>query len=337
MTEQMRAFRWDNDIKELVRREIPVPAPGPGQSRIRVHAAGVCLSDVHWIDGSVVLPYAIPGQVTMGHEIAGVVDAIGPGTAPGYAVGDRVLSQVMRTTPDGRIQTLGFDYDGGWADFMIADAHNLVPIPDSLPFEQAAIIPDAVSTPWAAVTSTAQVGAGEAVAVWGVGGLGAHAVQLLRFVGAAPIIAVDVSSAARERALARGADYALDPTAAGFDDEIRQLSGGGVHAAFDMAGVPAAQQQAIAALRPGGRMVLVGVAAEPLSFETWAFMNEGKSIRGHYGARPEHTVELVNLVELGRIDLAPSISEVLPLDEVEVALEHLEKKVGAPIRIVLKP
>lgn len=263
---------------------------------------------MHWIDGSVTLPYACPGDVTMGHEIAGVVDAIGPDTEPGYAVGDRVLSQVMKAAPDGRMLTLGFDYDGGWADCMLADAGNLVPIPDSLPFQEAAIIPDAVSTPWAAVTSTAQVRAGEAVGVWGVGGLGAHAVQLLRFVGAAPIIAVDPAPAARERALARGADHALDPTAPGFDEEIRRL------AAFDMAGVIAAQRQGVAALRPGGRQILVRVSPEPLSFETWAFMNEGKSIRGHYGAQPHHTVELVRLVELGRIDLvAPSISEVLPL------------------------
>lgn len=315
-----------------------MPVPGPGEIRIKVAAAGVCLSDVHWIDGSIKLPYDIDGEVTMGHEIAGVVDRVGPDTPQALAVGDRVLSQVMRTTAAGTVQTLGFDYDGGWSDYMIADASNLVPIPDSLPFEQAAIIPDAVSTPWAAITSTAQVRPGEVVGVWGIGGLGAHAVKLLRLVGAAPIIAVDVSAAARQRAMEFGADYALDPLDPDFDAVIAAHSGrGGVDVALEVSGVASAQKQAIEALRPGGRMILVGVNPEPLAFETWAFMNEGKSIRGHYGAQPHHTTELVELIGLGRLDLASSISAVLPLDEVQDALHRLDNKVGDPIRIVLRP
>jgi D-arabinose 1-dehydrogenase-like Zn-dependent alcohol dehydrogenase len=333
----MRAFRWDNATSSFNKREIPVPAPGAGEIRIKVAAAGVCLSDVHWIDGSIKLPYDIDGEVTMGHEIAGIVDLVGPVVSGTLAVGDRVLSQVMRTTATGAVQTLGFDYDGGWSDFMIADTENLVPIPDSLPFEQAAIIPDAVSTPWAAITSTAQVRPGEAVGVWGIGGLGAHAVKLLRLVGAAPIVGVDVSAAARERALEFGADYVLDPLDPGFDDAMAVHSGGGVDVALEVSGVASAQKQAIEALRPGGRMILIGVSPEPLAFETWAFMNEGKCIRGHYGAQPHHTTELVELIGLGRLDLASSISAVLPLDDVQDALHRLDNKVGDPIRIVLQP
>ena len=70
----MRAFRWDNDSKRLVRREIPLPEPGPGEARIRVRAARGCLSDVHWIDGSVVLPYAIPGEITMPRSLLRCAD-----------------------------------------------------------------------------------------------------------------------------------------------------------------------------------------------------------------------------------------------------------------------
>lgn len=92
--------------------------------------------------------------------------------------------------------TRGVDYDGGWAEYALAREDTLVPVPDLLPFEQACIIPDAVSTPWAAVTDTARVRPAEAAGVWGVGGLGAHAVQLLLLVGAAPVIAVDPLPAA---------------------------------------------------------------------------------------------------------------------------------------------
>ncbi|NQW65363.1 MAG: zinc-binding dehydrogenase, partial [Actinobacteria bacterium] len=90
---------------------------------------------------------------------------------------------------------MGFDYDGGWAEYVVTKAQLVVRIPDSLPFEQAAIIPDAVSTPWAAITSTAKVRAGEKVAVFGLGGLGIHALQLLKIIGCS-VIAIDPREAA---------------------------------------------------------------------------------------------------------------------------------------------
>ncbi|GAB3178140.1 hypothetical protein GCM10027259_24180 [Micromonospora palomenae] len=93
----------------------------------------------------------------------------------------------------------------------LAEHFTLVGVPDDLPLEQAAIIPDAVSTPWGAIVATADVRPTQAVGVWGLGGLGAHAVQLLRLVGAAPIVAVDPIPDALARALALGADHALDP------------------------------------------------------------------------------------------------------------------------------
>ncbi|MFD5064544.1 zinc-binding dehydrogenase [Streptomyces sp. NPDC058394] len=104
----------------------------------------------------------------------------------------------------------GVDYDGGWSQYTIAREDTVVPIADVLPFDQAAIIPDVVSTSYAALVDTVQVRSAQAVGIWGVGGVGAHAVRLARMMGAAPIIAVDPLPNARERALAFGADTALD-------------------------------------------------------------------------------------------------------------------------------
>ena len=106
------------------------------------------------------------------------------------------------------MRTAGIDYDGGWAQYTVAREDTLIPIPDNLPFDQAAIIPDAVSTPYAAVVATAGVRPAQSVGVWGVGGVGAHNVRVARLAGAAPIIAVDPLPSARERALAFGADFA---------------------------------------------------------------------------------------------------------------------------------
>ena len=128
-------------------------------------------------------------------------------------------------------------------------------------------MPDAVSTPWGAVAGTGRAEPGRPAGVWGVGGLGAHAVQLLRMVGAAPIIAVDPLEAARERALEFGADLAFDPRRPGFGEASWYAVTGGVglDVAYDMAGVGAVREQAVRCLAAGGRLVLVGLTPEPLT------------------------------------------------------------------------
>ena len=98
---------------------------------------------------------------------------------------------------------MAFAYDGAWAEYTVAQAVGLTRVPDNVPLEQAAILADAVSTPFGAVVRTGKVGIGESVGVWGVGGVGTHIVQLARLVGAAPIIAVDVKPEVLDRALER--------------------------------------------------------------------------------------------------------------------------------------
>lgn len=215
----MKAARLDTSTHTVSIEEVAVPTPGPGQVVIQVKAAGVCLSDVHLMEGLIAPQFLDGDVVTLGHEVAGIVHELGEGVPdlPGMRVGDRVLLQAGHRLPSGRILTRGVDYDGGYAEYALAQAQTVVPIPDDLPFDQAAIIPDAVSTPWAAITTTGRVRAGEAVGVWGLGGLGVHAIQLLRFVGASPIIAVDPLPEARERALAAGADAAVAPQEAAED------------------------------------------------------------------------------------------------------------------------
>ena len=241
----MKAARLDVTHHTLNVEEVPVPTPGPGQAVIEVKAAGVCLSDVHLLEGLIAPQFLDSEKVTLGHEVAGVVTALGDGVPalPGIEVGSRVLLQAGHRLPNGRILTRGVDYDGGYAEYALAQAETLVPIPDDLPFEQAAIIPDAVSTPWAAIQTSGRVRAGEAVGVWGLGGLGIHAVQLLRLIGASPIVAIDPLEAARERALAVGADVACAPEDA--EDAIRQLSPRGLDVAFDFAGVAPVRAQAM--------------------------------------------------------------------------------------------
>ena len=327
----MKAGRITISTRKFAVTEVPTPSAGPGQVRIKVGAAGVCLSDVHLLDSTLSPGYLIGDEVTLGHEVAGTIDQLGEGVHT-YQIGDRVLVIAGERNEKNQITTLGFDYDGGYAEYVVTKAALIVKIPDDLPFEEAAIIPDAVSTPWAAISSTAKMQPGESAAVFGVGGLGIHAVQLLKMLGCSKVIAIDPRPDARAKALEIGADFAFDPS----DEELKKHRG--LNAAFDFAGVTPVRKQALSLLGEQGRLVIVGIANEPITIPNdMAFTYMRTQILGHYGSEPVHTKELVEFVRAGKLNLKGSISEVLPLDQAALALEKLEKKIGNPIRIVLKP
>ena len=311
--------------------DVPTPEAGAGQVRIKVAAAGVCLSDVHLLEGILSPGYLLGDHVTLGHEVAGVIDQVGAGVTTA-AMGDRVVVIAGERNSAQQVTTMGFDYDGGWAEYVVTKAELVATIPDSLPFEQAAIIPDAVSTPWAAISSTAKMQPGESAVVFGVGGLGIHAVQLLKLVGCSKVIAIDPREDARTNALARGADFAFAPD----DPEIK--SHRGLSAAFDFAGVTPVRKQAFSLLGEQGRLVIVGIANEPIVIPNdMAFTYMRTQVLGHYGSEEHHVRELIEFARQGRLDLSQSVTEVMPLEKAAEALDKLANKIGNPIRIVLKP
>ena len=327
----MRAGRITVSTRVFEVVDVPTPDAGAGQVRIKVAAAGVCLSDVHFLEGILSPGYLEDDHVTLGHEVAGVVDQIGTGVS-GIAIGDRVLLIAGARNDEQQITTMGFDYDGGWAEYVVTQSDLVAQIPDSLPFEQAAIIPDAVSTPWAAISSTGKILAGESVVVFGVGGLGIHAVQLLKLVGCSKIIAIDPREDARTNALARGANFAFAPD----DPEIKKHRG--LNAAFDFAGVSSVRKQALSLLGEQGRLIIIGIANEPIVIPNdMAFTYMRTQIMGHYGSEAHHVRELIEFTREGRLDLSHSVTQVLPLEQAGHALDTLAKKIGNPIRIVLKP
>ncbi len=343
----MRAARFDAATRELTLTDVPVPALQPHEALVRVQACGVCLSDVHLIDGS--LPGPLP-VVTPGHEPAGVIERIGD-SVPFWQPGQRVVMAAGRPCltcsacaggrPDAcrAIEIMGFSYDGAWAEFVVAPYAALTLVPDSVPIEQAAILADAVSTPYAALLERATVRPAESVGVWGVGGLGIHAVKLARLLGAAPIVALDPREPARERALRAGADVAIDPSSADAVQQVRAVTGGdGLDVALDVVGSPAVLQQGEQCLAAGGRLVMVGMSFEPTTLGPGVFFSlQSQTLLGHLGYSKQHLDQLVRLVELGRLDVSDSISDVLPLDDVVDAVDRLATKRGDPVRLVLRP
>jgi D-arabinose 1-dehydrogenase-like Zn-dependent alcohol dehydrogenase len=234
---------------------------------------------------------------------------------------------------------MAFAYDGAWAEYTLAQAAGLTRIPDNVPFDQAAILADAVSTPFGAVVHTGKVGVGESVGVWGVGGIGSHIVQLARLVGAAPIIAVDINPAVRERALELGADYALDSRDDTLHDTIRDVTAGrGLDVAFDAVGLKVTFEQALDQLTVGGRLVSVGMSAQEPSVGPTSLLGMTKrQVLGHLGYRNSDIETLVKLVSRGRLDLSRSISAVVALEDIAAGIEMLEKQQGNPIRILVRP
>ncbi|KQH81307.1 zinc-binding dehydrogenase [Mycobacterium gordonae] len=347
MTATMLAERFYADTRTVVLEEVPIPEPGPGEVLVKVAFCGICHSDLSLINGT--FPSQAP-VVTQGHEASGTIAKLGP-EVTGWAEGDRVVVAAGRpcqTCPNCRrgdvvnclrIQLMAFAYDGAWAEYTLAQAAGLTRVPDNVPLEQAAILADAVSTPFGAVVRTGKVAIGESVGVWGVGGVGTHIVQLAKLVGAVPVIALDINPAVLERALEIGADYAFDTRDDGLQDKIAEVTGGRkLDVAFDAVGLKVTFEQALDSLTAGGRLVGVGMSAEsPTVGPTAMFGLSRKQALGHLGYQNVDIETLAKLVSYGRLDLSRSISQIVPLRDIHAGIEMLERQEGNPIRIVVKP
>ena len=347
MPETMRAERFYADTKSVVLEDVPIPEPGPGEVLVKVAFCGICHSDVSLINGT------FPAQrpvVIQGHEASGTIAKLGPDVT-GWSEGDRVVVAAGRPCgecPNCRrgdlanclkMQIMAFAYDGAWAEYTVALAAGLTRVPDNVPLDQAAILADAVSTPYGAVVRTGKVGVGESVGVWGVGGVGTHIVQLARLVGAAPIIAVDINPVVRDRALELGADYAFDSRDPDLKEKVAQATGGRkLDVAFDAVGKKATFEQALDCLTVGGRLVGVGMSADsPTVGPTSMFGLSKKQVLGHLGYQNADIETLARLVSLGRLDLSRSISRIIPLEDIREGIEALERADGNPIRILVQP
>ncbi len=343
----MLAERFYAATKEIKLENIPIPVPGPGEVLIKVAYCGICHSDLSLIDGN--FPARVP-VITQGHEVAGTVAALGPGVNQ-WKVGDRVIPSAGKACLNCRnclrgdfancldLNLMAFAYDGGWAEYVVAGAIGCTRVPDNVPLEQAALLADAVSTPFAAVVRTAKVHLGNAVGIWGVGGVGTHLVQLVKLAGGVPIIAVDINDAALERALRLGADYAFRSDDPELQAKITEATGGRrLDVAFDAVGISATTRQAVANLDTYGQVITVGMSAQ--SIDAGSFMEFSllrKQLKGHLGYKVQDISILAELLSRGRLDLSESVTEIVPLSEIHRGIEMLEKKTNNPIRILVQP
>ena len=339
-----RALRLVEQNAPLVEEELPIPELAAGEAQVRVLAAGVCRSDVHYQQGSPRLP---PLPRTLGHEVAGVVEALGSAPPAGVMEGLHVgihyqtscgtcrhcLAGSDQFCASGRM--VGNTRDGGYAEKIIVPARNLVAIPDAVALEHAAVMMCSSATSFHALHK-ARFQPGESVAVFGLGGLGQSAVQLAISGGASAVYAVDVNPAKAELA----AHYGAIPIAGGPDAVAAIVSdSGGVDVALELVGLPVTMSQSVAVLGPRGRAAAVGLAEAPFSIDPYEdlVLREAEII----GVADHLASELAPLLAIaarGDLDLSRVVSNQVPLEAgpVNQVLDDLAA-FGDEVRTVIVP
>lgn len=342
----MKAVRFIAPKQPLEMQDIPVPEIGERDILVKVKAAGICHSDAHYRAG--VSPVK-PVPLTLGHEVAGVVEKIGS-QVTNVKIGDRVCLHYNLTCGDcyhcstGNDQfcekalMLGHYTNGGYAEYISVPARNAIHLPDEIPFEQGATLMCASATAFHALKKS-RLKVGERVAIFGVGGLGQSAVQLAKAFGALEVYAVDIN----EDKLNLAQEYGAIPVNAKNVDavaEIKKLTNNkGVDVAIEMIGLKQTMKQAIQSVGALGRVVIVGLSSQPIEINTYTEIlgNEVELI----GSNDHHLQELPLLVEMARrkiLDTSKIVSKTVPLDaeEINEVLDNLEK-FGSDVRTVIVP
>jgi alcohol dehydrogenase len=338
--------------------DLDLAAPGRGEVLIRVKAAGLCHSDLSVIDGS--RPRPMP--MALGHEAAGIVEALGEGVGD-LSVGDHVFVPSCGRCPPcasgrpalcepgakangagtllGGERRLSFRAEpvnhhlgvSAFADHAVVARESCVKVDPDLPFELAALFGCAVLTGVGAVVNTARVEPGASVAVIGLGGVGLSAVLGAKVAGARQIVAVDLSDEKLAFARALGATHAVNAGAKDALGTIRQISGGGVEIAFDMAGAVPALELAYAATARGGTTVTAGLPHpdKRLSLAPVTLVAEERTLKGSYigSAAPLRDVpRYIALFQAGKLAVDALLTHRLKLDEINEGFDRLREGIG---------
>lgn len=344
MSRTMFACRMHNIGEKLRTDYVSVPVVAAQELLVDVKASGICHSDLNYRDG--IAPVRrLP--MTLGHEIAGIVAETG-GRVRGLSAGDKVLVHYViscgkctycRSGHDNycvEYQMIGKDVDGGFAEFVKVPARSAIKLPKGLKFEQAAIMGCAVPTAYHAL-KRGRVKRGDTVVVFGVGGLGMHAVQLAAKVfRAGLIIAVDVHQWKLDMAKRFGARESINGEDEDVVDSLGKLTGGQLgDVVLDFVGRDSTIEKAIESTGKGGRMVLVGIGSKSLHISPYnSLIGREMEIIGVDDHLKTDLIDLVKLVRTGKLDLSQSITHRVPLQDINRGLEILEANKEKVIRIV---
>lgn len=342
--------------KPLQIEDVQISKPGPHEVLIRTKAAGVCHSDLHFVEGS----YPHPLPAVLGHESAGVVEAVGSEVRT-VKVGDHVITCLSafcghcehcltghmslcvspETRRDKKAEPRLFRENASdgpvnqflnlssFAEMMLIHEHACTPIRKDMPFDVAALIGCSVTTGVGAVIHTSNVRPGETVAVIGCGGVGLAAVNGAAIAGAGRIIAVDMQGSKLNLAKQFGATDVIDAKEGDPVKQVLELTGGGVHHSFEAIGLKQTAEQAFKMLRRGGTANIIGMIPVGTMIELHGpdFLGE-KRIQGSLMGSNRFPVDMPRFVDFymaGKLKLDDMISRRIKLEQVNEAFEELKR------------
>jgi S-(hydroxymethyl)glutathione dehydrogenase/alcohol dehydrogenase len=346
-------MRANNAPLEL--EDVRIDDPGPGEVLLKTAASGICHSDLHVIEGG--LP--VPPPCILGHEPAGVVEAVGDGVVD-FAPGDHVIgcltswcgvckfctggrpylcpTQYLGRPPETkpRLSTQGGEPIGQFANLssfaekMLCPERSLVKIRDDMPLDRASLIGCGVTTGLGAALNTVHLPAGASVVIIGCGGVGLAALQGARIGGAGKLIAVDAQPWKFDIAQKLGATDCVDASDGDPVAAVQALTGGGADFVFECIGLVQTVQQAVAMTGRGGTTVLVGVVPVqqlvPISAADLTLQE--KKITGSYMGSNRFRFDMPKYIDFyldGRLHLDEMISSRIPLEDVNAAFERMKK------------
>lgn len=343
---------------------IEIAAPIGHEVLVDVKASGLCHSDLHLAEND----FGYPLPMILGHEVAGVVTAIGPDVRD-FAVGDHVVGslvqscgrcascragrsyqcahpeETLRDPADGsRLSAAGVPVNqgmglAGFAEQALIHENQLAKVPDALPFPQASLLGCGTVTGAGAAINTAGVRPGDTVAVIGAGGVGLNVISGAKLAGAVRIIAIDLQPAKLELARKFGATDVVSPAETDAVAAVQQLTGGGVDHAFEVIGLKSTSEQAIKMARVGGGAFLIGVHKPGATIEVDALVDlltMQKKVQGVFMGSTNIKHDIPMYAELylqGRFNLDELVSREIGIDEINEA--YAELKGGTIARSVI--
>jgi S-(hydroxymethyl)glutathione dehydrogenase / alcohol dehydrogenase len=356
----MKAAVFHGPHQPLTIETVDIDKPMGREVLVRTVASGVCHSDLHFVDGF----YPFPAPAILGHEAAGIVEAVGPQVGE-FRPGDHVIcclslfcgqceycltgkTHLCQTRPartKGEPPKLSwkgqpvnqFANLSAYAEQMLVHENALVKIDDQMPLAQAALIGCGVTTGVGAVLNTARIEPGSTTAIFGAGGVGLATIQGARIAGARMIIAVDTVAAKLARAKDLGATHLVDASKDDPVKAIRTLTGGGVDYSFEAIGLKIAAEQCFDCIKPGGTATVIGMipVGQKIELDGPMFLRE-KKIQGCSMGSNRFKVDMPRYIELyrqGRLKLDEMVTRRGKLEEVNDAFRAM--KAGEVARTVL--
>lgn len=352
MSEKMKAIRWI-DRGKIEFRDISVPECGEDDIILEIKASAICGADLHWASGA----FSADHPFTLGHEFCGIVFQKGKYVSDYWKLGDRVVSDNTGSVCGHcaacrkgdfvhcyQRKTLGCGMDGGFTkycripgDILKVDPNCLMKLPDSISFEEAAVMEPAANA-YRAVVYEADVRPGDSVVIAGLGALGLYSLQIAKASGASNVICIGMKSDIEKRLpLAKkfGATAFIASDEEDVPKKIYELVGeNNVDVTIDAAGAPVVMKQALEYLRHDGKFIKIGNPPSVYNDTLLPLIDKQISVIGHMGYDANCWFKTMSLVEHGQIDLKGMIGTIIPLSKYETGYQLMKTQQVAKVVMI---